>query len=385
MLRLVKRIDKFILKYPTPSKIGATVYFILVSLFLAFGQDSIGASTVNFFQAISCLLNGKSVSQYPANGLAILFWILQIAYIMFFIRLVWNEDKIAEKKLQESREYMKEIKDEIRGAIHNTPDPEIFTSFQFLYNGIFDKFQKMEFLLKNKAQNNDDKFKIYTETFKSILNTICGLTRQFARKGTDYDYGANLMIFVWNDLSEETKKMIEKFQVDGDLWVYLHDYDIRHFQGLLVCVKDLMYSDNLSRIINPVVLPLIKENNNKKKIPGACQAVKKGANAVVINDVMEESEYGDIVRDDGLKYFSTKGSNIKSFLSIHIPVAVITEEKANASTTFSGVLNVDCNKKFLLGVDKEYADTYFTLLRPIAYLFAQYLPEYKELYLNKQN
>lgn len=359
------------------------MYFIFVSLFLAFGQDSIGISTVKFFRAISSLLSGKLSENYTPNGLAILFWVLQIAYILFFIRLVWNEDMIAEKKLQESRDYMKEIKEEIRGAIHNTPDPEIFTSFQFLFNRIFDEVQQMEFLLKNKAQNNDDRFKIYTETFKAILKTVCELTRQFARKGTDYCYGANLMIFISNDQTEESKRVIERFKDDTDMWVYLHDIEIRQFQGLLVCVKDLMFSDSNSRTVIPVVLPLIKANNDKRRIPGACQAVKKGANAVVINDVMVESEFGDHVREDGLRFFSTRGANVKSFLSVHIPVATITDEKSKASTTFSGVLNVDCNKEFLLGVDKEYAETYFTLLRPIAYLFSQYLPEYRELYLVK--
>lgn len=347
---------------------------------------------------------GFGVFHYSINWPAFIVWGLTlvlglILYLQTKLREV-EVDQLREEKRNQAEKKAKEIKsdyseqisnaiaqlkaatNEVKSAVFNTPNPEIYTDYHKYFDEIYNYFQDLTSKIED-SKNDEEKLAHYHGCFKTILKTICGLTRRFTLKNEEYIYGANLMIYIHNDSTETIVKLFEKIKSNGTL-IYLPQYEVKAFRGMVLGIEELIVTGDTARVINPVAIPIMKQADSKVTIPGACRAAaKESGDALVLNNVLDRDQYGEFTAHDGLAYFNGAGKDIKSLLSIQIPIEGKPESELSTQANITGILNVDCNKESLLGIDIKFSNSYFCLLRPIAYLFAPFLQDYTKIYLSK--
>jgi hypothetical protein len=391
----LKKLDTYLLVKNHSVTKAISFILIVVSLLLAFFVDQIGLASRTAATFLIDFVSGKSITRYSPNYISIVFWILQIVYIIFSIRIfkyqqIINEQKDVENKrlIEETSEagksHMNIIKDEIRSAIFNAPNPDIFVKYQFLLAEIIDDIQNLNFFLKtSKGENTplNERVEICQGAIVPLLARIAEFAKYFANK-PDAMFGSNIMQYIHNIENINNQKIDEIRADESRHSIYFHEFKTSHLRGILISDLRLMHpgikiqeGKTVDRMIPAVLLPILIEKSEDKEIPGACKALTDNA-TVVVNDLLDEKNYGAEARKKGMAFFAGQGKDIRSVISITIPRVTPYNPQDNNNATIIGVLNIDCSLTYPLGKDLQFLDTFKSLLKPISYILAHPFQEY---------
>ena len=153
--------------------------------------------------------------------------------------------------------------------------------------------------------------------------------------------------------------------------------DPKGFLGILSLIPELSINskNKISNSISLLVPPYYEKDGIRKALPGASVAALEGLSFYMDTTLMHQEciIFGEETQTKIREYFNGEGKAIKSFLSCRIG----NEERP------VGVLNIDSNHKNILGDDKNYYSTFYSLMKPILRITSKYIDVYAEMYNNK--
>lgn len=385
---LKKRNDWLVQKLSTHNwkfKLFSSAFPGVGTVLLIFLKDPVFKSTALAWQYWSnSLPPGTDRTNYKVAWLVLLYYFLILCWLVSYYIFVQLESFNNKKSIAENKSNLEAIKAELNAAIHYAPNAGVFLEYKPVLEQIFDDLQILERESAALSQYPSSMLAVYDAVLPSILKRICELTKSFARHKSN-NYSANIMVYVEN--SAQNKVVVQKLLANKDMCIFFQGIDFNEIVGVLHCIPSLMTYIGNDRNIPPITLPIIKINNNGTEIilPGAPMAALKGETVVDKIDLEAGgifSSLPDSVREEAKGFFLTKGHGIESIVSLSIPELNNSRSQLveQNKSPFIGVVNVDCDRPYLLGNEEKYYTTYHSLIKPIIYLLAPHVKNYYNMY-----
>jgi len=387
-IKLFNPLLGWMLKRNLRASVLNALFISTVAVLLSLYSSRINESSISFLEVFFHF--SKWFTRTP-DILVIVYWILQIFSIIWVTLFLYSQSKIEEQKVRDNKGFITSATNQIQAAIHTAPNPLVFL------NALTLSFSTDEFLKKLKAKidaktatKND-----YKETVKMFLEVVFTITQSF-NPLNNASYCVNIMPYVkGSDRTIEIKDMVAKDEVLLFKSADFSDYFIR---GLLIGREDLRHEENRETPSPLVNLPIFTQKDDKKTkkpylLPGACAALVKHQNVVHSTDLATKNDDFDkvmpIAFGEKLKeFFEGSGKDIKSIVSFLIPrpnYPLVRDNQLEFEDDLDhnvlGVLNIDCSIENILGNNKAYYITYYSIIWPIIFNLAPYL----ETYLNYDN
>jgi len=308
------------------------------------------------------------LSTHQRKSLAVLFMVMFWA-ACFIIRETAQSSKLASKEYR----YLK--------ALLKTPPEISFNRFVHLMKST--NRSSLQFLEKGTIDHLRRSIEQNLLLMRHVISKFSG--EEIIKE----DIGVNIMIAVSFPSKEGNKlKKCVKFDTTGVdsnkegylLWLRK---DLLLAQGLDELPSDLPCPDDICNNSFVLYVPGTQEDFVSSDgerlyniLPGAPLSYRSGS-VVVYEDglqlssfVKEQGNFAPQVADEILHYFSPsgEGSNYKSFISMPI----------GDTFPYTGILNVDCKKPYLLGQLSEYLGTLKVMALPILMNLDRLLPLYIE-------
>lgn len=358
--KLMTQITEFTVKRNTWFKFSGAIFPGIGAVLLVFLRDSLLAGKLTF-----------AVISYIA-----LLFIWVIVYYIFII----NENNTNKKNIQENKESLTKIKDDLDNSISNAPSSTFIKESLTISNSIYDIIQGVNFKRKTLAISLED----YETEIDKILTKICRLTQLFSKKD-DATYTANLMFYIKSN--EANLKHIEEIMDEKhkDGFIYNREFRPQFIKFILESVTPQTAGKIESSNYIPTYLAVGIENDIEIQVPGAPDAADK-AMAIVNSTAFAKEEdlnqFDEKVKIKARNYFNIRGNKVKSLLSIKIPNPALPDKTAKEQKILPiiGVLNIDCNKEYPLGGEIRFAFTYLMVVEPILRQFAELLVHYFQVH-----
>ena len=385
-------ITRFIDRYYSLIKSFTTIYTLVFTVLVAFTKshllENISAG-IQFLKdrrveenllSYNYLNDGRSLDYYSfLLVIGTLFWLWCVFRIFF-------------------HEHQKTIQnfERVEAAIHNCPDLNVFDTHPITFEEVQRKLVIAGLYASSNDKSSEEILNSYNQTFQSILRKLCEITNFFQSKKTA-SYGGNIMIYVENDGSPEIHNLIKYIKStdyekkdDRIKTEFLHfkDRDVESFAGILHMVSGLVATNDMGNLVQsninaPLVsIPVLKEVEGQTYLvlPGAANAVIDGESIFDDSSKLNEyyADFSKTTKGEADKFFNKQGRHIKSFVSIAVPRLLVSEGEGSVV----GVVNIDCNRPHIIGRDKNYYHTYYSLVKPIVALLSEHLELYMQHYLN---
>jgi len=371
----------------------ASIYPGLAAAFLIFFKEQIiadcatGVAYLKYCWGIpgkSSVIIDLTKHTYSIDYWTSIYLLTIILWPMIYMSFVVNETISNRENISDNRRNLAEIK----SAVLRVPNPKIFGEYNSIFKSIIGDFNALSYLIEEKKAT----LKHYEACFKNVLTHICDLTAKYIQNESA-TYRANIMVYVHKTGKDDA--FIAKTRSMPDRWIHLKDLKMDEMQGILHTVDNLIDKKPglAEHNLRPITLPVTKTVD----LPGACMAAIKGES--IIDDVTDvDLNYKGCAKEDIVEqlkqearaFFISKGTDVKSFISIVIPRAGVPPSGEGLPSEIQnlpkiiGVLNIDCNQKFVLGEEKDYHKTYYCLVKPIISHLSLYMSEYLGLYLASQ-
>jgi hypothetical protein len=342
-----------------------SIYPGIATVGLLFLKDKIIEETGNFTRFV----NQSDNIHYTVGWIVLFYWLLLIFWVFCYFTFVTNESTL--NKINNSN---------LKSAIFRAPNPKIYSD----YRDFFDKIKHLLFQIDYEDVLNETNRKYISE----ILATISELTNTFMNKTENgIIYGVSIMFYV-HTKSGANKEIIEKLKADEYDWIHFKAYDVSLINGVLCLVPELCFTKEktvkeVPKIVLPIVYTAGIDSNiiKRQNIPGASTA------ALLLQDVFntrDENHYKHLAKDEVINaknYWENRLPNIGSVFSLSIPYDRFYED--TEALNIIGVLNIDCTKENILGIDSEYHVTFGALMHPIMHQLSSFLSVYYDKYMEK--
>jgi hypothetical protein len=251
----------------------------------------------------------------------------------------------------------------LEAAIYRAPSPTVVRE----YARYFSLAHEPIALWAATTLDPDDEISALGDVLRAVLRVVAGMALEFANAWPEDSFGANIMLAA-PPASDPTQRFPRRLS-ERLAFVDRPSYSVTNLKTILYIPQVLIVSHlegRRARTIPSIVLPVPQreaDDGARIVMPGAPQAVLKGG-ASMHRDTAVFAEdcraLGDLVTQRVRTYFSPSGGgkDIGSFVSFLVgslarPVAV---------------LNIDANRKDLIGPDESYFETFYALIAPILLL-----------------
>jgi hypothetical protein len=281
-------------------KFFVSIYPALAAVLLAFFKDTITQSTSRGGLCIKEFLNSAHISGCSINWPVAFYWGCLIVWLFLYYKAVFNDSDSNKKNIAENKEILADIK----GAVINAPNPDIFNIYKLIFNEIHELLK----LLELKNEKDGESIDHYIQILNAILEKICQLTKHFS-KNKNAIYGANIMKYVHIDSTNI--EYIRSLKKEKE-WIYYSEYEIEQFRGALCFIPELIFTGSKDRIIPHITLPIFNSSIRGKEILllGGPYAAKFGESVINSTKSLKSTL--------SKKFFENEGKHIASLLSISV-------------------------------------------------------------------